>query len=35
MLQRLFVVVVVVVVDTGGRLVFIIPDVPGSSKDIK
>ena len=34
MLQRLFV-VVVVVVDTDGRLVFIIPDVPGSSKDIK
>ena len=32
MLQRLF---VVVVVDTDGRLVFIIPDVPGSSKDIK
>ena len=32
MLQRLF---VVVVVDSDGRLVFIIPDVPGSSKDIK
>lgn len=32
MLQRLF---VVVVVDTDGRLVFIIPNVPESSKDIK